>query len=50
MRDKVSSQGPLGNPEPNALIPNCHAPSFEAWGVRELGELIQFRLLISFKK
>ena len=42
MRDKVSSQGPAGISEPNALIPSCHAPGFEARGVRGLGELIRF--------
>ena len=31
-RDKVSSQGLLGNQEPIALIPSCHAPGFEAQG------------------
>ena len=28
-RDKVSSQGPVGTPEPKALIPSCHAPDSE---------------------
>ena len=45
-RDKVSSQGLLGNQEPIALIPSCHAPDFEVRDVRGLGELIRcFKLI-----
>ena len=42
MRDKSLLPRSLGNQEPNALIPSCHAPGFVTRDARGLGELIRY--------